>query len=334
VFKSLRSQDVPEVKKTTSGSLLDAVATFAANPTSAISTIRKIHADDPLGLALAAARLVLDDTEKSPGLQYITEQVTGGNLLTDLLLNPRGLPLAAAVAVARKLAAVQPLLDIRLLRNAAATAGGDLRSSETVIALRVLGLVDAISDCSRLSSHLVQFFDHQDAKVRSKAALLLGRSNWNLSRIESLMASDDGRLRANAVESLWGSSEKEVKKILWEATQDPYGRVVVNALLGLCLAEDREAYARLAKLGEMEDPVLRSGAAWAMGQTGDPEFGPVLEKLEQDPDAKVRDMAKTWRSKLRSLAEAPPVPAEKPPVAKPEEPVTPAPKPASYVRIG
>ena len=75
--------------------------------------------------------------------------------------------------------------------------------------------------------------------------------------------------------------------------------MVVNALLGLCQAGDRNAYLRLAELGETSDPALRSGAAWAMGETGDLEFEEALEKLAQDGDAKVRAMAVKSQKKLR-----------------------------------
>jgi HEAT repeat protein len=163
----------------------------------------------------------------------------------------------------------------------------------------VLALVDAISDCLLLGSNLSRFLNHPSDRVRSKAALMLGRSNWNLTRIESLLASDDHRLRANAVESLWGHRHADVQNILWDATQDPCGRVVVNALLGLCQVGDRKAYSRLAELAETSDPALRSGAAWAMGEIGDPEFGDTLEKLVQDADVKVSDMARKSQKKLR-----------------------------------
>jgi hypothetical protein len=62
---------------------------------------------------------------------------------------------------------------------------------------------------------------------------------------------------------------------------------------------DRKAYSRLAELAETSDPALRSGAAWAMGEIGDPEFGDTLEKLVQDADVKVSDMARKSQKKLR-----------------------------------
>jgi hypothetical protein len=324
------------IKKTTDDCLLEAVATYASDRMKAIRAIRQIQSTDPFGLALAGARLILSSKDKSPGIQYVTGLVTGGSLLNDLFLKSRILPLGAAVALARKLLAIEPMLDIHLLRSAAAAMGGDLRSTETELALRLLGLVDAVSDCSRVSAYLVQFADHRDAKVRSKVALLLGKSNWNLTRIKSLLASDDARLRANAVESLWGSTQKEVLTMLWKASEDSSPRVIINAFLGLCLMNDRKAFSSLTKLADATNPILRSGVAWAMGEIGDPEFSEVLERLEQDIDANVRAMAQSSKNKLRSL---PPVLSPDPletPSLESELPVEPTAKRklSTFVRIG
>jgi HEAT repeat protein len=62
---------------------------------------------------------------------------------------------------------------------------------------------------------------------------------------------------------------------------------------------DREAYARLRRLAGSADPLLRSGAAWAIGELGDPEFADALESLADDPERKVREMAARSMRKLK-----------------------------------
>jgi HEAT repeat protein len=286
-------------EQTTIMLLRHAIAVYSKNRMQAIRAIARLQATDPTGLARAALQLLLSADEKSPGLKYAADLLMAGSLLAELLLNRDILTLDAAESLARKVTWVEPFLDVCLVRYAVANAAGKVGAIKSAEALYVLELVDAISDCSRLGSYLIQFLNHPNDKVRSKAALMLGRSNWNLTRIESLLASDDGRLRANAVESLWGHRNADVKKILWNATQDPSGRVVVNALLGLCRAGDHNAYLRLAELAETPDPVLRSGAAWAMGETGDLQFEELLQKLVQDGDARVRVIAGKSQKKLR-----------------------------------
>jgi hypothetical protein len=286
-------------EQTTTSLFQDAVAAFRSNRVQAIGTIRRLQICDPSGLGRAAVEFLFSAEEESPGLEGAAGLLTAAGLLAGLFLDKRLLSLEAAESLAHKIASVQPFLDVHLVRQLVDNAAGKVGAIKNGEALQVLGL-DAISDCSRLGSYLVQFLNHPSDKVRSKAALLLCRSNWNLTRVERLLASDDSRLRANAVESLWGHRHPDVRKILWSATRDPCGRVVINALLGLCQAGDREAYAHLVALTRAADPVLRSGAAWAMGEAGDPEFAEALEKLAQDGDAKVRAMAGKSQKKLRA----------------------------------
>jgi hypothetical protein len=298
--------------KTTARSLQEAVDAFSSHRVLAIGAIRRIQKTDPEGLALAAVKLLVSAKEKSPGLEYAVGLFSGGRFLASLLLNKQLLSMEAAVSVARKVTTVDALLDVHLIRHVVDNAAGKVGAIKNADALQLLGLVDAISNCSRLASYLVQFVNHPCEKVRSKAALMLGRSNWNMTRVEGLLASDDGRMRANAVESLWGHRQPNVQNILWKAAQDPCGRVMVNAILGLCLAGNREAHSRLTKLVDSSNPMLRSGAAWAMGETGDPEFEESLEKLAGDRDSKVRATAEKSRAKLRLPARPSPLPVNRP----------------------
>jgi hypothetical protein len=243
--------------------------------------------------------LVASAAEIPSGLQYVAGLEAPASLLANLLLNRLILPLEAAISLARKVAAFEPRLDVRLVRKAIDIARDGVGSIPNADAMHVLCLVDTISDCSLLGSCLVQFLRHPCDKVRSKTALMLGRSNCNLDRVEALLSSGDDRLRANAVESLWVHRHQRVQKLLWVATRDSSNRVVANALLGLCLAGDRQAYASLVHLALTSNPGMQCSAAWAMGETGDPEFAQPLEKLEQDSNEHVRTMAGKSRSRLR-----------------------------------
>lgn len=298
--------------------LEDAVATFSNNPAVATNAIRQLQTDDPSGFALAAVRLLTSSEEKSAGVQYVAGLMFAGNLLIDPLLDERVLALDAAISLARNLATAEPLLDVRLVRKMLAHCGGDVRAIKTALALRVLRLVEAISDCSRLSSYFVQLMRHPSSEVRSKVALLMGRANLNLSRVKSFLSSEDSRLRANALESLWGRCEPDVQALFREAAKDARARVAINALLGLSKAGDQEAGERLLRLAGSDNPIIRSGAAWAMGAAGDPVFAEALARLESDPDLKVKAMARRSGTKLR--APAPPGPPAAPAMTPPAAP--------------
>ena len=217
----------------------------------------------------------------------------------DRLLDWRALGTEEAVSLARSLGSAEPQLDVRLMRKLLGSAGGDAGFIPTEAALRALRLVESISDGSRLTAYLIQLLRHPSGQVRSKAALLLGRANLNLARIREFLAADDPRLRANAVESLWGQRGPEAKAVMWQAAKNPHVRTAINALVGLCQAGDAEARTKLVELAASTDAAQRSGAAWAMGQLGDPEFSAALETLSQDGDQKVRNMALRSGKRLR-----------------------------------
>ena len=282
--------------------LEDALACYAANPAAATSAIRRLHADDSSGFRRALMRVLTTEREKSPALQFVAGLAFTGRLPLDPLLDEGALPIGAAIALARNFSHVDPLLDARLMQKLIARAHGNVESIDSSAAQRALRLVAEISDCSRLSSSLIQLLNHPDSGVRSKAALLLGRSNVNLSRVKSFLSSGDARLRASAVESLWGHRSAQAKEMLREAAKDSCGRASINALLALCRHGDSEAREQLSQLADSPDAAKRSGAAWAMGESGDPQFAPLLEKLAGDEDSKVGAMAARSRLKLRPPA--------------------------------
>jgi hypothetical protein len=302
----------------TGGFLDDAVAGFAANPAGATTAIRRLQASDPSGFVLAAVRLLTTREEKSPGMQYVAALMFSGDLLIDALIDKRLLALEAATALARNLATAEPLLDSRMISKMLANAGGDIRAVDVQGCLRVLSLVETISDCSHLSTYLVQLMRHPSAHLQSKAALLLGRANLNLSRTKQHLTSEDMRIRANAVEALWGWKDPQIVALLREALKDKHPRVTTNALVGLCKTGDREAVERLKLLSSSLDKSVRANAAWAMGALKDPLFDPFLAALEQDPDSKVRALA----AKSRKAMPVPAPPEESSGAAMPASPST------------
>lgn len=280
----------------------DAVATFGANPAGSTSAIRQLQASDPPGFALAAVRMLTTAQEKSPGVQFVAGLMFAGNLLLDPLLDERILQLDAAIALARNLAGVEPLLDVRLMQKMVADARGDVQNVRSAVALRVLSLVEAISDCSRLSSYLMLMMRHDNAEVRAEAALLLSVSSFNLNRIKAFAASENPLLRASAIEALWGRRDVETLALFHEASKDANRRVFLVALIGLTRAGDIEASRRLKELGRTDGPLIEAAAQWAAGEIDDAAFAAKLQPLEQSPDLFVRTIAQRRRRKLHIKA--------------------------------
>lgn len=118
-----------------------------------------------------------------------------------------------------------------------------------------------------------------DARLRSMLALASGRLG-PLARLgESCFADADPRVRANAVEGLWGRDDGEALDRYRAALQDPHPRPAANACVGLYLAGSTQSVRELRAMSLHPSPNFRAAAAWAMGRTGDERFLPVLAEM-------------------------------------------------------
>jgi hypothetical protein len=161
--------------------------------------------------------------------------------------------------------------------------------------IKLLEILDRISDCSRVQLTLLRLSGSPDPRVQSKAAILLGRGTLNVKLIGVQLMSPDARVRANAIESAW--SIKDLKLVLRKALADPDNRVVGNAFLALYNLGDTEIFPDLIKMAHHESEAFQITALWVMGKTEDARFGDTLRSFVQTAKGKVRWMA------LRSLAQ-------------------------------
>lgn len=203
--------------------LRQAVSLFALRRADAISTIRNLQAKDPANFVrLRRAWLLTNpDTERLPGAEYVGGLISGDDSLIDLLVDEKALTHEEAFSMVRRMAASRPMLEARLLRKMLENADGLGAAVPREIAQRVMSMVEAISDSSRVTVYLTQLERHPSAEVRSKAALLLGRGNVNVGRVRRFLTSQDARLRANAVESLWGMNTPQARALFWTPRRIP-----------------------------------------------------------------------------------------------------------------
>jgi HEAT repeat protein len=89
-----------------------------------------------------------------------------------------------------------------------------------------------------------------------------------------------------------------VQEVLREAAKDPSGRISMNALLESTRQGDQEAFNRIGQAARGFDAAQRLRAPWPIGESGNPEFAPLLDKLSDDQDSQVRAMAQKSRGKL------------------------------------
>ncbi|MBS1854159.1 MAG: HEAT repeat domain-containing protein [Acidobacteria bacterium] len=241
------------------------------------------------------------------------------------MVDPERLSWRDAIDISRELIKVDPWLDLRLARIAPARSedGSELNTPSI---LRLLDILQEISTGPRLIAVLGHLVAHSNRQVASKAALFLGRRIQNPSWTERLNRAGDARLRANAIEALWGRRTPWAHRAILSALADENNRVAGNALMGLHLLGDPDFRQRAAKMLGDPRPLFRQTAAWVMGRTGDPEFLDLLQHAVNDPESAVRGAAVRALISMRKSNESQPA-ATAPPAAAPALPVAPPPVP-------
>lgn len=257
---------------------------------------------------------------EAPVRNFVAGLMAGHQGLPRILADPAAMSLEAAVGLARCIARSDPMLDSRLARWLLRGLGShsDPEAADPARILRILDILAAISDNRRTVAVLVQLLRHQHPRVRSKAALLAGRSLKSGQWAQQWLTETDPRLRANIIESLWGVEGPGVVEALKIALRDPNNRVVGNAVVGLYMLGDPTAGDLLVEMARHKSASFRATAAWAMGFLEDPQFLPTLGAMMKDPEPLVR------RNVLRALArikkatsrELGRLPADTPPAAQ------------------
>jgi HEAT repeat protein len=237
----------------------------------------------------AAAVEILKTPGDSKGYHYLISLLAGRDMLLEALSDP-ALTLDQAVAAARGASLVYSMMDVDMARRLA----GDGFSPSQVApdrAKRMMYILSEISKGTRALGALRSMVRHPDPFLRSKAVLMIGRGERNSGWAQHRLAEADPRVRANAVETLWGRHTEEARAVLQAATSDPHNRVVGNALLGLYRMGDLSAISGLFQMAGGEPELFRTSGAWAMGETADPRFAEVLGRMLGDPSDAVRKRA-------------------------------------------
>ncbi len=241
----------------------------------------------------AAAVEVLAGEDSERVKRYLVALLWTNNLLIPCLTNPATPPKKAEsiAALARR---VDPQLPAKLVGFVLERT--DLEPPECLE--RILGLLRSMPDAAGFRPLLTPLLRHPNARIRSKVALLAGEGNRNRTWFERRMLEDDPRVRANAIESAGTGVVEDLRPLFHAAAADSNNRVVGNALIALYRLGDPAAIANLYELASRPDPAFRSTAVWAMGETGDTRFLPVLAKILTDPSETIK--AATFRA-IRKL---------------------------------
>ena len=229
------------------------------------ATLSSLLQQRPDACVMAIIKFIDQDREaRSPAGDFLAGELMTRGLLNHLIFEGAFQDLEQAVRVAGRVASITPTLNVDLLRTV--WSGG--LSTKRLAALRVLTVVENLDSLSRTLPMLVQMARSCDNIVRSKATLLASRAQADGRMVTEQLKDPDPRVRANALEALWGIRKSGAVQSFRLAADNPdeHQRVVVNAIVGLYLAGFQdEAMKRLRHLEAGPCPRLQAGSAWAMG---------------------------------------------------------------------
>lgn len=125
--------------------------------------------------------------------------------------------------------------------------------------------------------------------VRSKGVKMLGRLSGDIALFRKALQDEDGRVRANAIESLWNAPSPVVKKILLPYLRDPFYRARANAARVFYDMADARGLETLMHMLTFNEAGQQASGAWMLGEVRETRAIDRLEELlEAGPEAVVR----------------------------------------------
>ena len=235
----------------------------------------------------------------SRGCQYLVTLFVAYDLLRRALCDST-LSRPQALTLARSATRIDSMTDVTLAKTLAESFGDEGEPMPAEHAARLMAVLSEISDGSRIQSSLMRLLRHPNPYLRSKAVKMIGRGSRSVRWVQNRLQEADPRVRANAIESIWGLDTEEARALLLTTTRDGNNRVAGNALAALYRLGDHRVIPDVMKMAEHESALFRSTAAWVMGESGDPRFTEMLAGLLRDSDQAVRTRSLSALGRIKS----------------------------------
>jgi HEAT repeat protein len=274
-----------------------ALGVYTEDPEGAAQSLRALFENDQTQFVRASAALRTEGD--NPGFQSLIKLLAQSSGVLRQLCDPELLDKDSSIYLVQQIAGIEPELDSRLVKLLPGRGSDNSDPANALTSERVLELLGAISVSNRVVPMLAHLIQHPNARLRAKVSLLIARWTRNVRMAEDRLEESDARVRANAIEALWGDKTSRATSVLWRAVNDVDNRVVGNALFGLYELRDQKIIPYILKMAAHQKPKFRATAAWTMGQTHDPQFLPALEALTHDLYAAVRKSATRAMGQIR-----------------------------------
>jgi len=266
---------------------------FTSNPAQAAESLDQLMHDDWPGFEREVLQ-VLSNPAGVPGSVFLLSFLQKKGLLWRWLEDVERVPLETTAKIADFALLFDRDFDLRLAERL------ESREPEGAVRLRLVELIERVSRGNRAIERIKWLADDPDKRVRSKVVRLLGRISEEAAEARRKLSDPDPRVRAAAVEALWGHAAEHGRPVFTAALEDPNHRVRGNAVYGLYRLDDPACLAPLRQLLESGEDLARRAGLWAIEQTRDPRYLPVVAKMMAGATAEARSRCMRAMNAIRA----------------------------------
>ena len=234
---------------------------FEANPAVSLQRLRALKTADFPSFVKTGSTLLQSGKDSRLARLILHLICENDASLDSLLFDNDGLDASTAGSIAILAAKVDPKLQTRWLNELKEEIeNGDLEAKADKV-IRRLEVLALCADPIRLAPTLSLLCSYADPRIRSKAVLLSTQLSAG-TRIPSAIGDSNERVRANAIEAIWGRRDKQALEVFQAGITATNHRIAGNSLLGLHLAGQLSCIRGIYDMAEDEDPLRSAAGVW------------------------------------------------------------------------
>jgi hypothetical protein len=275
---------------------------FHQQPAEGLRQLKNLVHESPTGFAEQAAGYLAQGKDSRFTRLVVQELQEQSAAFEKALFESLVLPVEDMERVAVLVARIEPRMPVQWTNGLQRELIDSTGSEAVQPILRRMIAISAAIDPPRMRAVISPACEHADARVRAKAVALVNRAASDGQEPAGLNDTD-ARVRATAVEALWGRSDSLAMEIFEAHTRSEIPREAINAAVGLHRAGSLEARKLLMDWSEAKDGRFDRSAVWAMGQSDDPRLLAYLQQRVRTVDSALRGHVLRSLKRLRDFQE-------------------------------